>query len=445
MMRAMDRRLFVAGSLASLAVPALAAPLSRYGLDAAQYGVRPGAPDDQTVKLQSAINAAAASRTPLVLAPGVYRAGTLRLSPGSQIVGVRAGTVLIFSGGSALLTAEHCDGVTLSGLSLQGGKQTLPEDRGLVHFSDVRGLRITDCTINLAGGDAIVLEQCDGAVNGTTITDAADSALLAKDSRGLIVSSNTIRGSGNNGIRVWQSEKRHDGTLLADNRIEDTHAHAGGSGQYGNAISVFRAGNVIVRGNMIRRAAYSAIRGNSASNIQIIGNNCEALDEVALYSEFSFEGAVIADNLVDGAENGVVVTNFDVGGRLATVHGNLLRNLGPRRSDKKPEECDGIGADADTAVTGNVIENATGPGIRAGWGPYLRNVTVSGNVVRNAGAGIAVSVVPGTTSAVITGNDIDGGKQGSIVGMEWFKPVADLAGEAAARYPHLTIANNRAR
>ena len=445
MMRAMDRRLFLAGSLASFAVPALAAPLSRYGLDAAQFGARPGAPDDQSAKLQRAIDEAARTRTPLVLAPGVYRAGDLRLPAGAQLLGVRGTTQLLLTRGPSVVSAEHGDTVTLSGLSLQGGKQALPEGRGLVHFSDVRGLRITDCTVNLASGDAIVLEQCDGAVTGTTITDAADSALFAKDSRGLLLSSNTVRNSGNNGIRVWQSDKRYDGTLVVDNRIEDTHARAGGTGQYGNAISVFRAGNVIVRGNVIRRAAYSAIRGNSASNIQIIGNNCEALDEVALYSEFSFEGAVIADNVVDGAENGVVVTNFDVGGRLASVHGNLLRNLGPRRPDKKPEECDGIGADADTAVTGNVVENTTGPGIRAGWGPYLRNVTVSGNVVRNVGAGIAVSVVPGTTSAVITGNDVDGTKQGSIVGMEWFKPVADLSGEAAARYPHLTIANNRVR
>jgi uncharacterized secreted repeat protein (TIGR03808 family) len=445
MMRILDRRHFIAGSLASVATPALAAPLSRYGLDATGFGVRPNVSGDQTATLQRAVNEAAASRTPLMLAPGTYRTGSLRLSPGSQIVGVRTGTFVTFTGGGALFTADHSEGLTLTGLSLQGGKQALVEGRGLVHFSDVRGLRITDCTVSLAGGNAIVLEECDGAVTGTTITDAADCALFAKDSRGLILSSNTIRGSGNNGICVWQSDKRYDGTLVVDNRIEDTHAHAGGTGQYGNAISVFRAGNVIVRGNVIRRAAYSAIRGNSASNIQIIGNNCEALDEVAIYSEFSFEGAVIADNVVDGAENGVVVTNFDVGGRLASVHGNLLRNLGPRRPDKKPEECDGIGADADTAVTGNVVENATGAGIRAGWGPYLRNVTVSGNVVRNAAAGIAVSVVPGTLSAAITGNDIAGTKHGTIVGMEWFKQVADLSGAAASNYPQLTIANNRVR
>ena len=127
----------------------------------------------------------------------------------------------------------------------------------------------------------------------------ADNALFCNDSRGLVIIANIIRGSGNGGIRVWQSDKRRDGSLIADNRIEDTAARAGGSGQNGNAINVFRAGNVIVRGNVIRKAAFSAIRGNAASDIQIIGNNCAALDEVAIYSEFEFEGAVIADNIVD--------------------------------------------------------------------------------------------------------------------------------------------------
>ena len=36
---------------------------------------------------------------------------------------------------------------------------------------------------------------------------------------------------------------------------------------------------------------------------------------------------VIANNIVDGAALGVSVTNFDEGGRLAVVQGNLIRNL----------------------------------------------------------------------------------------------------------------------
>jgi len=46
---------------------------------------------------------------------------------------------------------------------------------------------------------------------------------------------------------------------------------------------------VIVRGNRIRNCAFSAVRGNTASNIQIVGNACSDIGEVALYSEFGFE------------------------------------------------------------------------------------------------------------------------------------------------------------
>jgi uncharacterized secreted repeat protein (TIGR03808 family) len=156
---------------------------------------------------------------------------------------------------------------------------------------------------------------------------------------------------------------------------------------------------------------------------------------------------VIADNVIDGAENGIAVTNFNNGGRLGTVHGNLLRNINQRRPDTPPEWSGvGIGIEADTAVTGNVIENTIFAGIRAGWGPYLRNVTVSGNVVRNAGYGIAVSVVPGAGGAAISGNLISGAKLGAIVGMEWAKSATgDLTKEGVERFPQLTIAGNQTR
>ena len=88
---------------------------------------------------------------------------------------------------------------------------------------------------------------------------------------------------------------------------------------------------MIVRGNRIKNCDYSAVRGNSASNIQITGNSVSDVREVALYSEFSFEGAVIANNTVDGAAFGVSVCNFNEGGRIAVVQGKISRNLRPKR------------------------------------------------------------------------------------------------------------------
>ena len=195
------------------------------------------------------------------------------------------------------------------------------------------------------------------------------------------------------------------------NRIERIAAKSGGSGQNGNAINVFRAGSVMVSGNRIADCAFSAIRSNSGSNCQMIGNSCARLGEVALYAEFSFEGAVIANNLVDKAATGISVTNFNEGGRLAVVQGNLIRNLFFR----KDADARGIGiaVEADSVVTGNVIEGSIAYGIIIGWGRYLRDVSVTDNLIRNAYIGIGVSADPSAGTALITNNLITGAKDGA--------------------------------
>jgi uncharacterized secreted repeat protein (TIGR03808 family) len=444
-----NRRHFLAagaaGVTASVTRPVLSTPLSNFGLDASSLGVRPGSPDDQSRALRRAIERAAAERVPLMLAPGYYRASDLKLPSGANIVGVRGATRLASTGSLPLFVAEHADGVSLTGLVLDGEKLPLPSSRGLVHLAAARGFRINECEIVRAGGNGIHAEKSAGAVTHTTVADSTNVALFSRDASDLLAANNVVRNSGNGGILVWQSEVRYDGSKVIDNRIEDTSARSGGSGQYGNAINVFRAGNVIVRGNHIRNAAFSAIRGHSASNIQIVGNNCSALDEVAIYSEFAFEGAVIADNIVDGAGIGVSVTNFNDGGRLATVHGNLIRNLAARRPGTSPDhEGIGITVEADTAVSGNVVENVVNIGIKAGWGKYQRNVAVTANVVRAANYGIAASVAPGAGNVLIAGNIISAARRAAIVGLDHRTPMTgDLAKEGAERYPHLKIEGNQ--
>ncbi|MDE1974471.1 MAG: TIGR03808 family TAT-translocated repetitive protein [Hyphomicrobiales bacterium] len=450
------RRLFAALAGAGAASAAQAGELPTAGrgfgpaaeIDAFTLGLRPNAADDQTQSLQRAIEQSASSGAVLRLPPGIYRAGGLTLTPHAAIAGVAGATRIVMTGGPSMMAATGADHVSLSGLILDGGRVPLPERRALLQFAQGRALRIFDCEIINAGGNAIALDGIEGDVSGNTIA-AADAAIFSLNARGLRIGGNTIRGAGNNGILVWRSEAGDDGTLVFDNRIEDVANKAGGSGQYGNAVNVFRAGNVIVRGNRIRNAAFSAVRGNAASNLQIVGNTCTALGEVALYAEFGFQGAVIANNVVDGAALGVSVTNFNQDGRLAVVQGNLIRNLVPHRpqgTDPNDLAGVGIGVEADTAVTGNVVENAPHAGIAAGWGAYLRDVAISSNVIRRAEYGITVSVAPGAGAAVIADNMIAETRSGAIIGMEWKRPVSgDLASDGAKRYAQLSIGGNRVR
>jgi len=440
------RRDLIAGSLASaFAAPAAASAQPRpKGIDAARFGARANAEGDQTLALQRAIDEAARAQQPLWLDLGRYRTGPLRLAPGLRIIGANGETTLRLVQGPALFTAQGARDISLQGLTLDGQNVGLGSDGALVRFNSVSGLTIADCVIVNAGGNAVALTQCSGTVSGTTIRNSADNALFSLDGR-LTLRGNTIARSGNGGIRIWQSAKRHDGSIVENNTIEDTQARGGGDGQNGNAINVYRAEGVIVRGNTIRRAAFTAVRGNAASHIVIRGNTCRDLGEVAIYSEFDFVDATIVDNIIDTAAVGIAVTNMDQGGHLAVVRGNVIRNMINKRPQGGPDSYGvGIGVEADTTVSGNTIENAPTMGIEVGAGKYLRDCTVTANSVRDAGIGVGVSVAPGAGKAAITANVFSGIKRGAVVGMAWDKAVTgDLTRGGAEKFPQLTIADNK--
>src|SRR5439155_22702770 len=165
---------------------------------------------------------------------------------GTQLIGVRAATKLLFIVGPSLLSSEGGGGIGLTGLTLDGAGITLPTRRGLLHCLQSRDLRITDCEITGSGGNGIWLENVSGSISGNIISSIAATAILSFDAQGLVISQNTILGANDNGIEILRTAIGDDGTLVIDNRIEDITAGPGGSGQYGNAINAFRAGNVIV-------------------------------------------------------------------------------------------------------------------------------------------------------------------------------------------------------
>ena len=131
------------------------------------------------------------------------------------------------------------------------------------------------------------------------------------------------------------------------------------------------------------------------------------------------------------------------------VQGNIIRNLLPKRPiGTLPDDDAGIGiyVEADTSVTGNVIENAPSFGILAGWGNYLRDVAISGNVIRKSFVGIGVSVTEGAGRALVGNNVISDTPRGAVVGLDHAKPVtSDLSVEGAARFAQIVLGQNAAR
>jgi putative cofactor-binding repeat protein len=84
-------------------------------------------------------------------------------------------------------------------------------------------------------------------------------------------------------------------------------------------------------------------------------------------------------------------------------------------------------------------------GIMVGWGAFMRDVSVTGNVVRDCRLGISVSVVNGAGTAAIAGNLISGSPRGAIVGMDHAKAVTGDLSQEPTRYANLQISGNRVR
>ena len=398
----------------------------------------------QTATLQEAVDAAARSGTPLFLPAGTYSTARLTLKSGTHIHGVPGLTILRYADGGAILETEGTDNVRLTGLVLDGGGAALGENGALLKATEATHLDVSDCRVMGSSGDGVVLRKVSGRIADCEIGDIAHAALFSEDAAGLEISHNHVHDCGDNGILVWRTEAGEDGTLVSGNRIERIAADSGGSGQNGNGINVFRAGSVLITQNRIADCAFSAIRSNAGSNCQMVTNSCSRLGEVALYAEYGFEGAVIANNIVDTAAMGISVTNFNEGGRLAVVQGNIVRNLFLRKTGETRGI--GVGVEADSVVSGNVIENAPSYGILVGWGDYLRDVNVTDNVIRKAHIGIGVSVSPQAGTALITDNLIDGAKDGAIRAMKGPTPVGpDLSRESAEAYRNLAVYANVGR
>ena len=422
-------------------------PAAAEASDGDDLGLIPGAATDQAVVLQGAIDAAAARGAPLRLPPGVLRVSALTLRSGSRLIGAAGATTLEFIGGFALLSAEDCETVAIEGLTIDGAYAAFDDIRAgagaLISLRRCRGVSIRNTTVARSGANGIVLEACSGSVSDCTVTGAMQTGIHSLDATGLEILHNAVLDCANNGIQVWRSEPGEDGTVVANNRVARIRADGGGSGQNGNGVNVFRAGGVLVANNRISDCAYSAVRGNSASDIQIIANSCARLGEVALYAEFAFEGALIAGNLVDTAAQGISVTNFNQGGRLAIVQGNLIRNLLRREQEPQDKRGVGISVEADSSVTGNVVEKAPTAGLLIGWGSYMRDVVATGNLIRAARVGILVSAQAG--ACLIANNMISGATDGAIRAMDGSgMPTGPDLGHAMGSKERVTIQGNLA-
>ena len=415
------------------------------GIDATHEGLTPGSPDDQSEAFARALTKAEAEGRPLFLPPGRYELANIVLPNHTHIIGIPGQSVVRFRGGSTLLRARHANMLRLEGLTLDGGAMPLEPSAGLLDAEDVTEIVLDDCVFAASGSAGAKLRDCGGRVENCRFTTIGTIGIWLSQSRGMRANGNVLDDCGDTGILVSRDAETEDSSIVTGNRVSKIRAESGGTGQNGNGINLDKANGVIVSDNRVDDCAFSAIRCFSSDNISVTDNICTRSGEMALYVEFAFEGAIVANNLIDGGNGGISFANFfEHGGRLGICSSNVVRNIrgGPTYPDGNLQIGAGIAAEADVAITGNVVEDAVW-GLQLGWGPHLRDVTATGNVIRRAKIGIAVSVVEGAGSAVISDNLISDAEQGAILGTRWDQVATDELIEGAEAPPNVTIGGNR--
>ncbi len=427
------------GAVLPIAAKAQAMAAIVYGQE---LGIVANSPDDQTEILQSALDLAASSSMILQLPAGRLVLSGVNLPQNCSVRGTGRATILYSPGGKGIFVARDKKNISLENMTLRGSRMGGTGTReNLLDLENCRNLDISDCLIEESPGNGIWLRSCSGRIMQCDFRNLAQSAIHCQNNDSMQISFNKINDCANGGIRIWRDQNGFDGTIATNNQIANIGSQSG-NGQNGNGINIFRADEVVVASNGISNCAFSAIRANSTNNTIINANQCNSSGEVAIFSEFAFSGSVISGNIVDNAAMGISMANLDVGGRMAICSNNIVRNITPFSATNPDTVPVGIFAEADTAIVSNLVENVPGTGIAAGWGPFLRNVIVSNNIVQQTSIGIADSVAPGAGTVKISGNMIVAAANAAIAGMAWQEIIsADLAAEAE-RFANVYVSGN---
>ena len=368
----------------------------------------------------------------LVLPAGDVVTGTIVINRGLTVTGIAGRSRMISAAGQPIFRIATEEPVVITGVSFDGGGKG--GESPLILAENSARLTISGCSFANTPDTALHLENCGGRISGNRFSKIGRTAIFSRDAKGLVIAENDISDIGNNAIQVWTSEPAEDGTIVCHNRIARVAFTDGGTGQNGNGVIIFRAGNVIVDGNRISDCAFSGVRNNSGANCQIVNNSISRMGEVAVYCEFGFEGAVVSGNIIEDTGLGISITNLNEGGRLATVANNVVRRCkGP--GTLKETSGTGIHTEGDAVITGNVVEDVRDAGLSLGWGPHSRTLMATGNIVRKAKNGIAFSMTAGADGVLITNNRISGVTGASIIGYDHWDAVTGDLGRAGAEIP----------
>ncbi len=418
----MNRRAFLFGTITSLAMPAVARsgtlgiglPELRGSLTAPESHPIARRAGDRSIELQAAINRAAAAGRPLYIRAGRYEVSNIRLPDRARLVGVPGETQLVYSGGGRFLYSDGAHALSLEGLTLDGANRALSdEEDGLLSLVFVEDLDVSRLVVQGSVGHGVALTRVGGCVRNCQISGASGAGIISTEGKALAISENAVSDCARGGIHLQRWTVGDDGSTLRDNRID--------------------------------RVGDAGIRLSSAGGVRVSENNLRNIDGPAIIADAMSAGTSVSGNTIDGAGLGVALLGGE-GEGLSLVEGNTIRNLADQIDAKMiAGRAPGVGIHIEThgSVIGNVVEAAPHLGLSLGWGAALGNVVASGNVVRNAGVGVGVSVLASGQSTVITGNLLLDVPAGAVRGTRFSEFATDDLTRVGAAWPGLTVGENR--
>lgn len=423
----------------------LAASLSPFASASAVF-----AAPDSTDWLRKELREAARRGGAVRLPAGVTAVRSLDIEDSVTIVGAKGGSTLRLVGQGPLLRGAALGSVTLESVIFDGGGDRFSDAKqGLLDFADVARLSIHGCTIRRSAARGVNLLRCGGRFAENVIENIKDVGYFSLDGLGVDIDGNKVRECGDNGVQVWTTVAgRFEGSRIRNNEISDIHNFSGGDGAYGNGVSIWGSGFVLVENNVIRRCAYTAVRNNAGHDVSVIGNDCKGFGERAMYAEFGAKRAAFRDNKIDDAGSGIALANAERGTDIGWVTGNVITGLHETHPDDEfgPEMSwlTGVEAESNVEIAGNVIVGGW-MGVRCGG--YRQNIRVESNRLVDNDYGVTFQIGDGVGDAVIARNEIRGSKKAAIAAIagQDIVPGDVSQPEIAKKYPRLTIRDNDLR
>ncbi|MBV7503645.1 right-handed parallel beta-helix repeat-containing protein [Bacillus sp. sid0103] len=240
----------------------------------------------------------------------------------------------------------------------------------LLGFFTSNNIVLDKCTFRNVKHHAIVSYETSLLMRDCVLTDITKEAIRLDSTKPATIERTTITNATNAGIEVANGGSvKYVSNIFRHNVISNITS-TGGTGENGNGIVVDKVNGALITHNVISQTARSGIRLNNSGDTVVSSNRVNNAGDWAIYAEFGGNNVVISDNLILDSNGGISCTNSNVGGKVMTVSGNILRNITDTAIDIEDS----------TVVTCNNIDGAVW-GIRMGWGAYGKKLIVTSNII----------------------------------------------------------------